>query len=158
MRYFNVCGADYKKNLGENRKIESHLIPLLLKFANHKNIKFSIKGNDCKTNDGKCLRDYVHVKDICDANLKMLDYLENGGTERCFNVGNGFGYSVLEIVKKVEEIIGKSLEINYEKGREGDLDFLVARTDLAKSILKWKPQFSSLDEIILSAWNWEKLQ
>ncbi len=158
LRYFNACGANWQKNLGENRQVESHLIPLLLRFLNRGDIEFFVNGNDYQTSDGTCIRDYVHVQDICSAHLKMLNYLENGGTKRCFNIGAGHGYSVLEIIKKAEEISGKKLLINYKKRREGDAASLVASNDLAQNILGWRAELSSLDEIVSSAWNWEKLQ
>ncbi len=158
LRYFNACGANWQKNLGENRQVESHLIPLLLRFLNRQDIEFFVNGNDYQTLDGTCVRDYVHVKDICAAHLKTLNYLENAGDEKCFNIGTGHGFSVLEIIKKAEEISGKKLPINYKKRREGDADSLVASNELARKVLGWQPEFSSLDEIISSAWKWEKLQ
>jgi len=158
LRYFNACGANWQKNLGENRKVESHLIPLLMRFLNRQDIEFFVNGNDYQTLDGTCVRDYVHVKDICGAHLKMLNYLERGGAQRSFNIGTGKGFSVLEIIKKAEEISAKKIPINYKKRREGDANSLIACADLAKSLLGWKPEFSGLDEIISSAWKWEKLQ
>ncbi len=157
LRYFNACGSDWQKNLGENRQVESHLIPLLLRFLNRQDIEFFVNGNDHQTLDGTCVRDYVHVKDICAAHLKTLNHLENAGDEKCFNIGTGRGFSVLEIIKKAEEISSKKLPINYKKRREGDADSLVASNELARKVLGWQPEFSSLDEIISSAWKWEKL-
>ena len=157
LRYFNACGANWQKNLGENRQVESHLIPLLLRFLNRQDIEFFVNGNDYQTLDGTCVRDYVHVQDICSAHLKTLNHLENDGDEKCFNIGTGRGFSVLEIIKKAEEISGKKLPINYKKRREGDADSLVASNELARKVLGWQPEFSSLDEIISSAWKWEKL-
>lgn len=156
LRYFNACGADFENHLGENRKFETHIIPLLLRHVNRKDVDFSIYGNDYKTKDGTCVRDYIHVKDICLVHLKMLDYLENGGNLKCFNIGSGVGYSVLEIVKKVQEITSVDFEVKYKDRREGDPDFLVASNNLIKSNLDWNPKFSSLDEILSSAWAWEK--
>lgn len=156
LRYFNACGADYSSDLGENRKVETHLIPLLLKKLNGGDEEFFIFGNDYATPDGTCIRDYVHVVDLCQAHLQMLRYLENGGSENCFNVGTGSGFSVLEIIEAAMKITGKKLSINFKPRRAGDCAHLVASNEKIISKLGWKPQFSSLERIISSAWNFEK--
>jgi len=150
LRYFNVAGADYKNNLRERHDPETHLIPLLLKFANKKINNFYIFGNDYNTKDGTCIRDYIHVLDICDAHLKLLEYLEKDGEEREFNLGTGVGYSVLEIVKKMEKILNKKLNIQYKKRREGDTANLIANGNKAKKLLNWKSNNSGLKQIIES--------
>jgi UDP-glucose 4-epimerase len=156
LRYFNACGADDKNNLGENRKTETHLIPLLLKKLNGGADEFFIFGNDYSTADGTCIRDYIHVVDLCQAHLQMLQYLENGGEENCFNVGTSSGFSVLEIIEAAMKITGKKLQINFKPRRAGDCAYLVASNEKIISKLGWKPRFSSLENIILSAWNFEK--
>lgn len=155
LRYFNACGADYQNGLGENRKIETHLIPLLLRYINRADIDFSVFGSDYQTPDGTCIRDYIHVQDIASAHLEILRYLKNGGMEKIFNIGTGKGYSVLELVKKAEEISGKRLNLKIKDRRIGDPDFLVASNDLILNQTNWVPKFSDLNNIINSAWNWE---
>ncbi len=157
-RYFNICGADYKNHLGENRKSETHIIPLLLRCLNRGDIDFFIYGNDYKTYDGTCIRDYVHVLDLCQAHSLILDYLNNSKiVERCFNIGSSTGFSVLEIVKKAQEISRKKFDIKFKEKRKGDADSLVSSNQLAKNILGWNPKFSDLENIIESAWQWEKM-
>lgn len=156
LRYFNVCGANYQNNLGENRCIETHLIPLLLKALNQKNTNFVVNGNNYQANDGSCVRDYIHVEDVCEAQLKTLNYLEKSKGFKAFNIGSGRGYSVLQIIKKAEEITGKKIVINFKERRSGDADCLVASLDLAFLLLDWKPRFSDIENIIFSAWQWEK--
>ncbi len=157
LRYFNASGADYENNLGENHDPETHLIPLLIRFANGKKNDFFVNGNDYETYDGTCVRDYIHVLDICDAHLKLLDYLENGGEEKYFNLGSESGYSVLDIVKVTEKIIGKKLDIKYGKRRKGDAVKLVTSSKKAQEILDWKLKHSDLESIVNSVWKWEKL-
>ena len=157
LRYFNACGADNENNLGENRKIETHLIPLLLRAINRKDYDFYIYGNDYKTKDQTCIRDYIHVKDICLAHLEVLKYLSNVEVgNHHFNIGTQNGFSVLEIVKKAIEISKSNFKIKYHSRRVGDCDSIIACNKKIISTLNWQPRFSSLDEIIESSWIWEK--
>jgi UDP-glucose 4-epimerase len=157
LRYFNACGADYKNGLGENHNPETHLIPLLIKFVLGKRDEFFVNGNDYKTKDGTCIRDYIHVLDICDAHLKSLQYLQSGGNSDCFNLGSKNGFSILEIISALEKIIGKKIFFKSANKREGDPASLVADNKKAEEILLWKARFSSLNEIINSALQWEKI-
>jgi UDP-glucose 4-epimerase len=158
LRYFNAAGSDYKNNLGENHNPETHLIPLLMRFANGVKNDFTVNGNDYKTRDGTCVRDYVHVLDICDAHLKLLNYLENGGTENYFNLGTKNGYSVLEVIEAVEKIVGRKLDVKYGGKRIGDAAEVVASNQKAKEILGWDLKNSDLENIINSALQWEKIR
>ena len=157
LRYFNACGADNKNNLGENRKIETHLIPLLLRAINRKDFDFYIYGDDYQTADKTCIRDYIHVKDICLAHLEVLKYLSNveAGNHH-FNIGTQNGFSVLEIVKKAVEISKSNFKIKFKSRRIGDCDSIIASNQKIISTLNWQPRYSSLDNIIESSWIWEK--
>ncbi|MFM7701896.1 MAG: UDP-glucose 4-epimerase GalE, partial [Alphaproteobacteria bacterium] len=157
LRYFNACGADMQFNLGENRKFETHLIPLLMRSMVRGDIDFYIYGNDYNTKDGTCIRDFVHVKDIALAHLAMLNYLQkNPASHYYFNIGTASGYSVLEIVNKATEITKINFAIKYKTRRAGDPDCLVASNQKIKDELGWQPQFSLLENIIQSAWEFEK--
>ncbi len=157
LRYFNACGADIENNLGENRKYETHLIPLLLRAINRKDIDFYIYGNDYKTHDQTCIRDYIHVKDICLAHLEIIKYLRkvDAGNHH-FNIGAQKGFSVSEIVNKAIEISKSNFKIKYKSRRIGDCDSLISCNQKIKSTLNWQPRFSNLDEIIESSWIWER--
>lgn len=155
LRYFNVGGADYKNNLG-SYNFEMGLIPLLLRFAAGKSENFSVYGNDYDTKDGTCVRDFIHVLDVCDAHLKLLNYLEKGGEEKYFNLGTASGYSVNEVVKMVEKVTDKKLNVTYGKRRVGDIISSVASNQKAKKLLGWELRNSDLENIISSSWNWQK--
>lgn len=157
LRYFNACGADYKNGLGENHDPETHLVPLLIKFVLGKRDEFFVNGNDYKTKDGTCVRDYIHVLDICDAHLKALQYLEKGGGSDYFNLGSKNGFSILEIISALEKNLDKKITFKFAQKRAGDPAFLVADNKKAEKVLLWKPQFSSLNEILNSTLQWEKI-
>ena len=146
LRYFNAAGRDVKANLFEEHDPETHLIPLLVK-----NKKATIYGDTWATKDGTCIRDYVHVIDICRAHLLAYKHMEiNSGTNMSINIGTGEGHSVKEVVDKVNKIIHNGeMEITYEDKRNGDVPRLVANTEIAETILKFKPQYT-LDDIIES--------
>lgn len=154
LRYFNAAGADVNGMMGEMHDPETHVIPILLQNALSIRDKFSVFGTDYNTHDGTCIRDYIHVTDLADAHIKAIEYLLDGRNSDCFNLGTGKGISVLELVKKVEEITGKELNISLEGRRPGDPDVLVADNAKAKKILGWNPVHSSIDNIINTAWNW----
>lgn len=156
LRYFNACGSDYKNNLGECHNPETHLIPLLLQYVNGRRKEFYVYGDDYNTKDGTCIRDYIHVHDICQAHLDLLNYMIKGGKERHFNIGSGTGYSILEIIDEVKKCTKKDFSIIYKKRRDGDPSILVADNSLAKQKLKWRPIYN-LSDIIKSAWEWEKI-
>ena len=156
LRYFNVSGADYKNNLGENHDPETHLIPLLIKYYLGKNNNFIIYGNDYDTKDGTCVRDYVHVLDICDAHLKLLKYIEKGGEEKYFNIGAEKPSSILDIIDILNKITNQKKEIKYSSKRRGDPAVLVSSSQKAQKLLKWSADNSDLEKIIYSAYSWEK--
>jgi UDP-glucose 4-epimerase len=134
----------------------THLIPLLISFEIGLRKEFIIFGNDYNTKDGTCVRDYVHVLDICDAHLKALKYLTKFNEEHYFNLGSAVGFSVLDVVLELEKIIGKKVDFKLADRRVGDPATIVADNIKAKEILGWNPQFSSLENIISSALKWER--
>lgn len=155
-RYFNVAGADKTAKIGEAHLVETHLIPLILQVPLGKRDKIVIYGDDYKTKDGTCVRDYIHVEDLADAHIKGLERLEKGGESSIFNLGNGEGFSVREVVKCVEEVTGQKIPIEIGKRREGDPAILIASSKKAMEELNWKPKYGDLNKIVESAWNWHK--
>ena len=156
LRYFNACGADESGTIGEAHNPESHLIPLILQVPNGKREAISIYGADYDTPDGTCIRDYIHVTDLAQAHILAVQYLMNGVESDIFNLGNGVGYSVREVIETARKITGHAIPAVETERRAGDPARLVASSEKAKKILGWKPVHDSLDEIIASAWNWHK--
>ncbi len=154
LRYFNAAGASEKH--GEDHSPETHLIPIVLKAAAGGTRPVPIFGNDYDTRDGSCIRDYVHVIDIAQAHIKALDSLDDL-SGRAYNLGNGDGYSVLEVVETARRISGASIPVVFSPRREGDPSSLVASAEKAKLQLGWQPRFSALDTIVESAWKWMKI-
>ena len=154
LRYFNAAGADPGGLLGENHNPETHLVPLFLK-AVLKDKPCYVFGNDYKTFDGTCIRDYIHVTDLARAHILALKYLKKTHKSDIFNLGNGKGNSVLEVIKKIKEVTGINFKVKYLKRRIGDPDKLVASSKKAEEVLKWKPQYN-LEAIIKTAWGWKK--
>ncbi|MGD0780768.1 MAG: UDP-glucose 4-epimerase GalE [Dehalococcoidales bacterium] len=154
LRYFNAAGANGRR--GEDHSPETHLIPLLLQVAlgNSKNV--AVFGNDYPTPDGTCIRDYVHVVDIASAHLLALDYLSSNPGCYTFNLGNGQGYSVLQIYNSIKSISGRNISVTYKGRRPGDPPVLIADSTLAKERLGWRPSYTGIKEIIESAWQWHK--
>jgi len=154
LRYFNAAGANYQKKIGEDHYPETHIIPLLMKTALGQRKKFTVFGNDYDTKDGTCIRDYIHVVDLASAHVKALEYLNSSeGKSSEFNLGISIGYSVKEIIAKVQDISGIDIELEYAKRRAGDPGVLIASSKKAREVLKWQPKHD-LDEIIKSAWAW----
>ena len=154
LRYFNAAGATSR--CGEAHEPETHLIPNVLNAANG-NLPFvAVFGSDYATPDGTCIRDYIHVADLAEAHLRALRYLENGGSSTKINLGNGLGFSVLEVIETARRVTGKPIAVEIEPRRAGDPDRLIADARKAAEILGWKPQFPALEEIIESAWNWKQ--
>jgi len=151
LRYFNAAGAS--KHLGEDHHPETHLIPNVLKAALDKNSSVAIFGTDYPTKDGSCIRDYIHVVDIAKAHILALKRLESLSS-RVYNLGNGEGYSVLEVIETVRKVTGAVISIKVQPRRLGDPAILVASSSRAKSELGWKPEFPKLENIIESAWRW----
>jgi UDP-glucose 4-epimerase len=149
LRYFNACGASEKH--GEDHKPESHLIPIVLETAFEKRESVKIYGDDYKTKDGTCVRDYIHVLDLASAHILALEYDKNG----VFNLGNSKGFSVKEVIDVVREVTGKEIKAEVVGRRKGDSAVLVASSELIKKQLGWEPKHG-LKEIISSAWEWKK--
>ena len=153
LRYFNAAGSDTEAGIGEDHNPESHLIPLVMKTALGQRDHIGIFGEDYPTPDGTCVRDYIHVKDLAEAHLLALEYLEWGGSSDVFNLGNGAGYSVREIIETARRITGKEIKAVVEPRRGGDPSVLIASNKKAAEVLGWKPVLG-LDQIISDAWAW----
>lgn len=154
LRYFNACGADASGTIGEDHNPESHLIPLILQVPNGKRETVSIFGTDYDTPDGTCIRDYIHVTDLAQAHILAVQYLANGGESDIFNLGNGVGYSVREVIETARKVTGHPIPAVETPRRAGDPARLVASSEKARRVLGWNPVHNSLEEIIASAWNW----
>ena len=140
LRYFNACGA--------------HLIPLILQVPNGKREFISVYGNDYDTKDGTCVRDYIHVNDLAQAHILAMEYLAKGGESDVFNLGNGVGFTVKEVIETAREVTKHPIPAKEEQRRAGDPSVLIASSDKAKNVLGWKPQFADLSVIIKTAWEW----
>ena len=151
LRYFNAAGADPEGELGEEHEPETHLIPLILKAVKG-NTPVSIFGDDYATPDGTCIRDYIHVSDLASAHIKALKYLKQTNQSEKLNLGTGRGYSVREVLDTVKEITAKVINEVISERRDGDPDSLIAKPDVAKTILDWQPQHSDLKNIIKTVW------
>lgn len=154
LRYFNACGS--YKDLGENHKPESHLIPSAIKVVLNKKKILYLYGNDYDTNDGTAIRDYIHVEDLALAHIYSLEaLLDKKFSAEVFNIGNGYGYSVMDIIKTIEKTTGLPVPISIKPRRLGDPPVLVANTEKIQAQLCWKP-IHNIESIIESAWNWHK--
>jgi len=156
LRYFNACGAHENGKIGEAHNPETHLIPLVLQVPNGKRECISVFGSDYPTKDGTCVRDYIHVSDLASAHILAAEYLMKGGENNIFNLGNGVGFTVQEIIDAAEKVVGETIPRKAMERRAGDPAQLVAGSDKARTILGWKPRFADLDTIIGSAWKWHK--
>lgn len=154
LRYFNAAGCDKDGKLGEEHNPETHLIPLILQAIKGERDSLKIFGNDYDTTDGTCIRDYIHVEDLAKAHRLALENLDkfNG----CINLGTGIGTSVKEIISAAEKITGKTCPIEYADRRSGDPAKLYAANTKAKTILNWQPEYTNIENIIQTAWNWKK--
>lgn len=155
LRYFNAAGADPDGELGERHEPETHLIPLILQAASGRRDAISVFGQDYNTHDGSCLRDYIHIVDLCTAHLLALQNLIKGSDSKQYNLGNGDGFSVLEVIELTRKITGRDFMVIHADRRPGDPAILVADSTLAKTELEWKPEFNDLATIIEHAWQWE---
>ena len=156
LRYFNAAGAVESGEIGEDHKPETHLIPLILQVPLGKRDHITIFGEDYLTPDGTCLRDYIHVLDLADAHILALQYLRDVGKSDIFNLGNGKGFSVKEIIAAAEKVVGSEIKKEIGTRRAGDPAQLIASSDKAKKILGWQPKFAEVEKIIATAWNWHK--
>jgi UDP-glucose 4-epimerase len=155
-RYFNAAGADPEGRLGEDHTPETHIIPLVLLTALGKRESVSVFGTDYPTPDGTCIRDYIHVTDLAQAHVLGLEYLLKGGETTVFNLGNGNGFSVKEVIETVREVTGCAIKAIECPRRPGDPPALVGGSDRARQILGWNPQYASLQQIIEHAWAWHQ--
>ncbi|PKM46243.1 MAG: UDP-glucose 4-epimerase GalE [Gammaproteobacteria bacterium HGW-Gammaproteobacteria-1] len=155
LRYFNAAGADPDGELGERHEPESHLIPLILQAASGRREAISVFGRDYPTVDGTCIRDYIHIVDLCDAHMLALEQLAAGGESAAFNLGNGNGYSVQQVIDVAERVSGRSIKVIEAPRRAGDSAVLVADSTLARRVLGWQPRFGDLETIVGHAWAWE---
>lgn len=155
-RYFNAAGADPQGRLGEDHSPETHLVPLVLFAALGKRPDISIFGDDYETPDGTCLRDYVHVADLAAAHVQGVDYLLAGGASEVFNLGNGNGFSVKQVIETARRITGREIVAKVCDRRAGDPPSLVGGSAKAQDILGWQPQYADLDAIISHAWQWHQ--
>ncbi|MDO8953659.1 MAG: UDP-glucose 4-epimerase GalE [Gammaproteobacteria bacterium] len=155
LRYFNVAGADPKCRVGERHEPETHLIPLVLRAASGKMSSIKVFGRDYDTPDGTCIRDYIHVMDLCQAHFLAIEYLQSNGKSAQFNLGNGNGFSVQEVIDAAIKVTGKSIQVIDEARRAGDPARLVADSSVAIKELGWKPEYPNLHDIIQHAWAWE---
>ena len=154
LRYFNAAGAHISGEIGEAHNPETHLIPLILQVPNGKRKYISMFGTDYDTKDGTCVRDYIHVTDLAQAHILAVEYLVNGGESDIFNVGNGVGFTVKEVIETARKVTGLPIRAIEEERRPGDPDVLIASSQKAKDILGWKPKLNSLEDIISTAWKW----
>lgn len=156
LRYFNACGAHLSGKIGEAHNTESHLIPIILQVPNGQRKSVAIYGEDYNTKDGSCVRDYIHVTDLAQAHILAVKYLENGGESNVFNLGNGVGFSVKEVIETARKVTGHPIPAVVSSRRAGDPAVLIASSTKAKEILGWTPKLDSLEEIIATAWKWHK--
>lgn len=156
LRYFNAAGADPDCEIGELHDPETHLIPLVLDAASSKRENIKIFGTDYDTADGTCIRDYIHVTDLADAHILALEYLNRGGNSDVFNLGNGSGFSVKEVIETARKITGKQIKETEEGRRPGDPPILIGSSKKAMEILKWKPKYHDISQIVETAWKWHE--
>ena len=156
LRYFNACGAHVGGGIGEDHRPESHLIPLVLQVANGQRPAVEIYGDDYETPDGTCVRDYIHVTDLAQAHIAAVEYLERGGASDIFNLGNGVGFTVMEVVDACRRVTGHAIPAQMKPRRAGDPAQLVASSVKAHEVLGLNPEFAGLETIIASAWKWHE--
>ena len=152
LRYFNAAGADPEGELGERHDPETHLIPLVLQAASGRRSHISIFGDDYDTPDGTCIRDYIHVEDLCEAHMLALQRLLDGGASRAYNLGNGNGFSVAQVIEAARAVTGQPIPAEKAPRRPGDPPRLVAASARAREELGWTPRFDALETIIEHAW------
>jgi len=157
LRYFNAAGADPETEIGESHHPETHLIPNILRsLTGEGGQALKVFGSDYETPDGTCIRDYIHVADLCDAHLKALEHLERGGASEIFNLGNGRGFSVMEVIHAASAVAGTKVRYEVVDRRPGDPPVLVAAAEKAQRHLGWQPAYTDLGQIIETAWRWHQ--
>jgi UDP-arabinose 4-epimerase len=158
LRYFNAAGADSKGEIGEEHEPETHVIPLAIRATQPGGEPFTVFGTDYPTPDGTAIRDYVHVEDLADAHVAACGRLLSGGGSLSMNLGTGRGYSVLEVIAAVERVCGRRVPVRHGPRRPGDPPALVADATTARSTLGWRPQFTEIEPIVRTAWDWHRRQ
>lgn len=156
LRYFNAAGADPQGGIGESHQPETHLIPNILRAALGHGGGLKVFGSDYPTHDGTCVRDYIHVNDLASAHLLALQYMAENDGAHTFNLGNGQGFTVLEVIDAARRVTGQSIDFEQVARRPGDPAVLVASSEKARRVLGWQPQFSRIDKIIETAWRWHR--
>ena len=156
LRYFNAAGALEDGPIGEDHHPETHLIPLILQVPLGKRDHITVYGDDYATPDGTCLRDYIHVIDLADAHVLALEYLRKGGESNIFNLGNGKGFSVKEMIEAARKATGKDIKVQMGDRRAGDPAQLIASSEKARKVLGWQPRFTDVEAVIGTAWNWHR--
>ncbi len=154
LRYFNVAGAHPSGKIGEDHHPESHLIPIIIQAAMGKRDYIGIYGDDYPTPDGTCIRDYIHVTDLANAHILALNKLMSGSESDIFNLGNGSGFSVKQVIEATEKVAGRKIPVKTEPRRAGDPAILIASSQKAQDVLGWQPQYHQLETIIETAWKW----
>lgn len=156
LRYFNACGAAMDGTIGEDHNPETHIIPVAMQVVLGIREKFMIFGDDYKTPDGTCVRDYIHVDDLATAHTAALKYLSEKNESNYFNIGTGNGYSNKQIIEEIKKVAGVDFKVELASRREGDPDAIYADNSKAKNILGWEPKCSAIETVIKTAWNWHK--
>lgn len=156
LRYFNAAGAIEDGSIGEDHNPESHLIPLILQVPMGKREHITVFGEDYPTPDGTCLRDYIHVIDLADAHVLAIDYLRKGGESNIFNLGNGRGFSVKEMIEAAKKATGRDIKVEIGTRRAGDPAQLIASSEKAKKVLGWRPKYTDVKQIIQTAWTFHQ--
>jgi UDP-glucose 4-epimerase len=155
LRYFNAAGADPDGELGERHIPETHLIPLILQAASGRREDIKVFGDDYATDDGTCVRDYIHINDLCEAHSLALELMIEKDKSARYNLGNGKGFSVKQVIDIAKEVSGHDFKVSTEPRRAGDPAVLVADATLARKELDWQPKFAELKDIVQTAWDWE---
>ncbi|MFC5527009.1 UDP-glucose 4-epimerase GalE [Rhodanobacter ginsengisoli] len=156
LRYFNAAGADPSGEIGELHEPETHLIPNVLLAALGKDVELKVFGNDYPTRDGTCVRDYIHVNDLASAHLKAMHFMNEREGFHVFNLGNGRGFTVLEVINAARYVTGENINFKYAQRRTGDPAVLVASGDKARMLMEWTPQVTDITDIIETAWRWHR--
>ena len=156
LRYFNAAGADPDGEIGEAHYPETHLVPLILQTALGIRKEIVVFGDDYSTKDGTCIRDYIHINDLAKAHLQALEGLLHGNDSNAYNLGNGNGYSVSEVIDVARRITGKSIAVRVGERRDGDAAVLISSSEKAIKELGWKPRYTDLESIVETAWNWHR--
>ena len=156
LRYFNAAGADWQAGIGEDHSPESHLIPLVLDAALGRRDAITIFGDDYSTNDGTCVRDYIHVADLAEAHIQALHYLQGGGASDAFNLGNGAGFSVRQVIDAAARVTGREVPVLVGARRGGDPAELISDSSRAAEILGWTPAHPAIETQIEDAWRWHQ--